>query len=497
MTVDKNKEKYLSWLFIFVIFVILIIISFYKIDSDFFHIYNSGRWIVEHKAVPYENYEFVLPGYKTVVQQWLYSIGLYYAAQFGYIGVALFTFVQAVLLSVMFYIFAGTLNHNKASCFIAVILSLLVISQYINCRPQMITVMLLLASMTAIEKYRAGKNKAWLYLLPVFTLLEANLHVTCVMFHLVIILPYAVPFMIKKYNINIRRTDLIIPCLLSAGAMFINPYGVKGVLCVFSTAGDLKKYVAEMGSPDMLSRHGIFLALTLTLLFLLYKKNRLNSVIIWFAVGFGCLYILSFRNCVFMSIVVCYAAAVLLDITGKSVLGFFDKVKIGTGKMTFLTLYLICHVGYMFIFVFYSDLLAHNNDFSHDVVINKAGNVPDLVQYIKDNENVDTVKAFTMFNIGSYFVYEGIDHIYMQAKSEPYNAYVNEKEDIMKEYLHMISTADDNEIGQFLDKYDFDYMCFDVNDSLMLYTHLCLSDEYEEITVDTEKQDDYVLFRKK
>ena len=480
MSKNEKNEKYLHILFGFTLFIILLFLSLNKIEGDFYHIFNSGKWIVEHKVLPYENYEFVLPGYKTVIQQWLYSVMLYGSAQFGYAGVALFTLIQAAILLSMFYKLARTLGCNKTSGFIAASLSLWVFLEYINCRPQMITVILLLAGIMTIERYRISGNSKLLYLLPLFTLIEANVHVTCALFHLVIILPYAVPFVIKKYNIDIRRTDLIIPSLLSVGTMFINPYGVKGVLCVFFTADELASSVTELRSPELMSVYGTYMALSIILLFFLYRKNKLNSVVIWFVLGFGFLQVVSARNSIFLSIAVCYEAALLFDVSGIKILDFFDKIRFSLDKLMFIVMYTMYAMAGCFVVFLHVDSFVHNNDLEYNITDIYLEGLGDCIDHLKENSDTENIKVFTEFNMGARFVYNDIDHIYMQTKSEPYCEYVNEKENLMTEYIDIVTSHSDEYVDAFLDKYDFDYLCVTKRSSF-LYCYLVRSAEYKQV----------------
>ena len=143
MAETKKYGKYAFILVILATVTFLLFRSFDMPDGDFFHIYNSGRWIVQHNAIPYENYEFVEPGYGTVIQQWLYSICLYGAAQFGYIGVSLFTFIQACLLAFLFYKLSRCIGAGRFAGSVSMLLSVFTFTHYINCRPQIITVILL------------------------------------------------------------------------------------------------------------------------------------------------------------------------------------------------------------------------------------------------------------------------------------------------------------------------------------------------------------------
>ena len=495
---EKKAECYIVILLLLGLFSFLFYTSFgHDIDSDFYHIVNSGRWIVEHKAVPYENYEFVKEGYHTVIQQWLYSVMLYQVSKFGMIGVNLFVLIQSLILAFCFYRLSRILGNNITTSIFCVFGSLFIF-HYINCRPQMITVILLVTSINIIERYRLNNKKILLYILPLLTILEANVHVSCALFHAIVIMPYMVPIFIKKfkkYNVAIKHEDFIIPFLLCILATFVNPYKVDGSLSGILTVRDLGSYVSELQSPALKSVLGISFLITILLLVLLERRNKLNSIVLYFVLGFGLLQMLSNRNCIFLSIAICYELSLLLNFKKDL---FFEKFNLYNYKITnyiFCVIYCIIALIYVDVFQTWNTLFESNNidDFIRDSM--KAVEVCD---YLIENSDIDSVKVYTTFNRGAYFVYRGINHIYMQAKSEPYCLYMNKREQLMSEYLSVVAETDELEIQRFLDKYEFDYICVGSTDALALYYYLRYSDDYELVlTVDkTEDSSKYFLFRK-
>ena len=95
------------------------------------------------------------------------------------------------------------------------------------------------------------------------------------------------------------------------------------------------------------------------------------------------------------------------------------------------------------------------------------------------------------FNNGSYFLWRGIGHVYIEPKTEPYLRSINGKFDVVSEYAYLLSFATFDEIDAIVKKYDFDYICASMN-MPALQTYLQQTNEYQKVLESESTYDGYV-----
>ena len=68
--IKENKCVFAFFVFVNISVVLNVLL---RTETDFYHMAVSGKWIVEHRSIQYQNDQFILDGYDTVIQQWLYN----------------------------------------------------------------------------------------------------------------------------------------------------------------------------------------------------------------------------------------------------------------------------------------------------------------------------------------------------------------------------------------------------------------------------------------
>lgn len=502
----KVKENIVFLCFIFLAFLGLFHHIFFELDTDFYHILNSGKWIWENKTFMHENVTFVGEGYQTVVQQWLYSVCMYaFYLLGGVTGVKVFAAIQLVVLIFVMNKYLKLQNVRFKNSLLAIAASLLVTQVYIQVRPQMISLILIYLQLYILEKFRQTRKTGILYLLPVLTLLEANLHCTFWIFHYVFILPYVVPFnrlskaLFKKetfvQDTTIKIKPLILPMLLMAGSVFINPYGAKGVTCLLYQGSLSLIEVGELQPLHILSEYFLYLVLGIIATVILIIKKKITSSTLYTVIGTSLIYIISRRNIIFYSIGILF---ILKDVfnclnTDK----FYTFVNKLAGKEKAVVA--IC----MAIILSFSTVGVAGKFVDKGDLPNDSEFTPVYaIKYLEENEDeLSELRIFTTFNAGSYFLYKGVGRVYVEAKTEGFAEGVNGKKDIFAEYAYIKDYANAEGIKEFLQEYNFDYL-YITCDFTGLQTYLDLSDDYEcvvegkEITIAKEDTPLYRLYKK-
>ena len=500
MTKTKNFIKD-NPLYLFIVGILLFYFSteiWLHLDNDFYHIWVSGKQTVENRGVLYENPTFILDGYKTINQQWLYSVILYLChSALGLTGVQLFVSVQFAVLCFIVYKFLMLYKVDKRTAILIVAVSMFMM-RYLNCRPQIISIILIYAQLYVLEKHRQTGKTAILYLLPLFTLAQINVHSTFWIFHFVFILPYIVPFnkiikaifkkntLIEDSTINIK--PLIIPMLLMAASLFINPYGIDAVLCLF-LASDLSYLdVGEMYPFALLSVYAVDVALGAVAAVFLYKKSKLTSTTLYTFIGTGLLYAMAVRNVIFFSIAVTFLLAELVK--GADLDRFYSFIQCNGDEaekrnVRRKMIALLCCELLVCAFFFTTGILTTRKEV--DAGIDEVRTPVQAIDYLQANEeNLADLKLFADVCSGSYFLYNGVGRVYMETKTEPSIGAINGKKDIINEFVFVQKYATQSDIEAILAEYDFDYLYirYDLN-ALQLY--LEMSEDYEcVVTGDTQ-----------
>lgn len=471
MTKIKNaiKDNPIFLLIAAVLFSVFIAIIWGNLDNDFYHIVFSGKWIAENNAIQYENTAFVEEGYKTLVQQWLYSLLLHLChSSLGIVGVQLFVTLQFLIQSVVMYKLLVLFNVDKRTSVLIVAVSMLVMG-YINCRPQMISLILLYGQLYILEKYRKTGKKAILYLLPLLTLIHINVHCTFWVFHYVFILPYVVPLnrivkavfkketAIEDTTINIK--PLIIPIILMAASLFVNPYGIDAILCLFYTSNLSILGIKELNSIEFLSEHSAYIILSIIVCVVLYFKKRLTSTTAYITAGTSILLALAIRNVIFFSIAVAYVLKdAFKDFDTDKLYGYIQSGKFCNKLTNALSKGAVACLSVVLLFVALPSgvaALSIGKVKQYDNCLTPVG----AVEYIKENEtNLSNIRMFTCINSGSYFLYNGIGKVYIEPKSEPYIEKVNGVKDIIYEYASSAVNGGAEQVNALIDEYDFDYL---------------------------------------
>lgn len=400
-------------------------------DSDFYGLYVSGRYIAQNGMMR-ENVFFVSEGYGTVIQQWLYCIIIYFIhLLFENAGLFVFVVIQeAFLWCLMSYY----LKLKKCTAETGLIIPGLIIlfANYMNLRPELLTLILIMLQINSLEKYKQSGKKAYLYLTPLLTVLHINLHGSYWIYHVVVMAAYLLPGVNRQ-----RLKDSVIPLLLSFASVFINPYSIDNVL-IFTKQSNIGLLgISELQPLKLTSPSMFFLVIAIYLLISSIKEKKAESLILA-ALIISVLVAKGEKNTFIL-------AVVYVIIAGERE-STYHKVYAKPYSM-FLE-FVIVTAGLLYTILLFT--VPQKESISEPLY---------AAEYIRDNEaSPEDVRIFNDFNSGSYFLYKGIGHVYIEPRTEPYSLSVNGKKDIISEYAYITRCNDKKELDEFFAEYDFDYV---------------------------------------
>ena len=413
-----NKNKYLI-LFLCCSSILYIVCLLSSQDNDMFFEIVSGRDLLAGNFSTASH----LNNFPMLVQQWLYSVVLAIFDKLGYIGHILCVFIQNIILLILSYIFIKMKTNNKNKAIIGSIFALLYCYEYIiNIRPQIITVILLVAELILIEKYKEKSNIKYLIGIIPILILAANFHQAVFMYHLLILLPYII--ILKKPYVDFK---LLLACPIFLLCSLCTPYGLNGSLYIVKTflsnSYDILP-IQELLNVDIKTFYGIKLLLaTIITVVLLYKKKcSLNTGIIIFGI-----FILSLINARHISILYIGILFIICDI----------NISNETVKKYF-------YVSISIIWLFFS---LFNIQYIQDISIKN-----DIIDSIQD-KNAPVYNAY--MDIGGYLEYYGCTKIHVDSRAEAFSENISGIPNILENY-YMINTGKDYNTNKLF-IYDTDY----------------------------------------
>ena len=474
---SKTKKRSMVWMLLLLFFLswtLFFCMQSYP-DNDFYNMASAGRWVVEH-GIMRTNPFFVEKGWPTVLQQWPYAAALYQIyAWFGIIGLNVFVWIQGVIMASLGYAYMRIRGVTPLTALCCAPLFCLFMAGYINCRPEMLSNSLILIQLISLEKYAAEKELRFLLPIPLVFWIEANVHTTFWVFHVLFLLPYCFRFRkLQNRSIGWKAGLGILAC--SVPLVFLNVYGARAALLLFHSGSVRKIQIGELLPIDGLSVHMLYFLFGVCLYFYLYRKKLLNNVTVPLFFVLSVLYLAAQRCMIQFSLVLLimmadaavYRRSKEDEIWAKGKESFQKKKRFYVLSSAFL-------IGTALLLTVSTSSGKQGLDPKDDELTPVQA-----AEYLLEHEDPKTVKLFTNFNNGGYMTWHGFENIYIEPKTEPYLQFVNGKKDVILEYSSLKKKISAEEIEKILAPYDFDYFIVDqFHPTLMLY--MDMSEEYEEI----------------
>jgi len=271
-------------------------------DPDYFWHLRTGEIIVENLSVPTADpFSFTKEGAHWVAHEWLSEVVIYGAVSAGGYGLALVLFASVALGALLLtYRTSLTLGASRNAAMLFFLWAGVMTFRYWTVRPQVFTWLLFAAFIAICLEHKSGRaNRLWL--LPVITVVWANLHLG-VMFGLAVVGVYALSQTLERYiwkqQLDLKPIYLtLVACVV---AMLFNPNPLELLLypLQYIEPGNTNvELIAEWQSPDF---HDVaFLPFALALLSLVAMGvfgRRRDLFLPLLVLVFGFLTLQSVRN---------------------------------------------------------------------------------------------------------------------------------------------------------------------------------------------------------
>ena len=436
----KIKFKYII---LFLIPILFFIQYNLRIDNDFWFTIKEGEYVINNgfpNVVPftiYDNLNFIYQSYGAgVIFSFIYKL-------LGTYGILFFVMFILIIMTYFYYRLCMKVSNNNEniSILVTVITMSLLAINYITTRPQIFTYLNLIIVLYIMELYSNTNNRKYLYILPIISLIQSNIH--CMFFFMLIIFMLSYIFNnSKEYEIK----PILVTMLFMILTGLINPYGINNLLYVFNSYGQniLEKTIKELQPLSFSSLFGKIHIFIILIIYILYFKSRKKIPIRYLLLLFGTTY-LAFDTLrgVSLFIIGSFFPLVYLykDIPNIDISKYIPKI------IKVLITIILFIISLIIIFIprnYYPD-------------------AKEPIDYLVNNYIISDIKLYTSFSDGSYAVYKGIK-CSMDPRAEVFLKKNNHKFDIYKEYYDLqMGIIDYNE---YLKKYNFTHLLINKKDYL-------------------------------
>ncbi len=436
----KIKFKYII---LFLIPILFFIQYNLRIDNDFWFTIKEGEYVINNgfpNVVPftiYDNLNFIYQSYGAgVIFSFIYKL-------LGTYGILFFVIFILIIMTYFYYRLCMKVSNNNEniSILVTVITMSLLAINYITTRPQIFTYLNLIIVLYIMELYSNTNNRKYLYILPIISLIQSNIH--CMFFFMLIIFMLSYIFNnSKEYEIK----PILVTMLFMILTGLINPYGINNLLYVFNSYGQniLEKTIKELQPLSFSSLFGKIHIFIILIIYILYFKSRKKIPIRYLLLLFGTTY-LAFDTLrgVSLFIIGSFFPLVYLykDIPNIDISKYIPKI------IKVLITIILFIISLIIIFIprnYYPD-------------------AKEPIDYLVNNYIISDIKLYTSFSDGSYAVYKGIK-CSMDPRAEVFLKKNNHKFDIYKEYYDLqMGIIDYNE---YIKKYNFTHLLINKKDYL-------------------------------
>lgn len=485
--IKKYNPSYKICLLYF--FIPIYLCSMISIDKemDIWFLLNHGKYVIEHGFPTIEPFS-MHQGFSFVMQQWLSAVIFYLSyTVLGKYGLLLVVNIVNLLILLFTYKLCVLLtdNRKRLSIVLTCITDILLLTSFIIPRPQIFTYLLLIITLYIMEKFIRCKDTKLLYLLPLISLLQINLHASMWFMIFLFMLPYVVRLFINKLSDkgdnSLFKVIIIMIIMFLVG--FINPYTTKNMFYVFTSYGNMyiNRTVVEMFPPIKLLDNKVqntytsihyLTVLSIISIYILNRKAKLNLTHMLLLLGVLILATTSIRNFPLLVIGT-------VPFLGYNLKFLFPKKKEFKHSIKdFLDRRYILAVIILATFLI-GALVIKEVPFTNKL---KPG-----IDYLEKNYDLEKIVLYANYEDGSYAEYRGLKP-YIDSRAEVFLESNNHKENIMKEFYFLQNGVLDYD--KFISKYNFTHMIISKED--FLYYKVSNDKRYKIIY----KGKDYKIYEK-
>jgi hypothetical protein len=207
-------------------------------DPDLWYHLKIGEIIWNTHSIPrVDHFSFTAYGHPWVAQEWLSQVTLYGVYQFGgYTGLMMWLCAVSSLLIIGAYLLCTLYSKNAKVAFLGGLITWLFSTIGLSIRPHLLGYTLLICELLVLHLGRS-RNTRWFWALPLLFALWINMHGSFFFGLVVLAILLFCSFLDIQWGLIVsrpwersQRNTLMVATLLSVGALFLNPIGLRLVV---------------------------------------------------------------------------------------------------------------------------------------------------------------------------------------------------------------------------------------------------------------------------
>lgn len=363
-------------------------------------------------------------------------------------------------------------NQMLSLAFTALIL--LIAIPFLEFRPQVVTILILLIEMLILEHVARENRRNLLFFLPILSWIEMQFHSTIWPSFFLVLFPYIIDFRLEDHRLILdgRRTVALCGTALAcAGTLFLNPYGAWSVFYIFRSYGDayMKASIGELFNTTFFY-NGVWEIWFVLIILAFAVGNREKMPLRYYLLCFG-FYVFawtSVRNQIFFdfigSVVLCYM------LRGKHINLRWNLLPVIPAVAVSMAL-----------------LYSINGTGNHNPQEESWETYVEALDRLASEYGVHGENIFCDNDAGCYAEYLGY-HPYIDSRAEVFLKKVNGVEDSWHEYVRL--QRGNIYYKDFLEDKDFSYLLVKPQTEHAFYDGLVHDDAYQILF----EEGDYVIF---
>lgn len=444
-----------------VIIIIMICAAFTvkSFQNDTFYTVKVGEAILEHGIDMKDHFSWHELAY--TYPHWLFDIIIYKIHDIGGLKALYITNILTfIVIGVSFYFI--NLKRNK-SYFLSLLFSILaaiMLARFVTMRAQLITYLLFLIEIFFIEQLLDKGKKRYIIGLFIINILVANLHAAVWPFYFILMLPYLFEYVVASINDKIKNKPqlgvftekleieknkyiktLFIVFIISLVLGILTPIkDVPYTYFIKIMQGDTMEYIEEH-KPLMLVQNLFVVGyLAIMLIPLIFTKVKIRLSDLAMMGGLLLMSFISIRHIAFLGIIgmfyLCRLICNLGRIKGNKSLDF---------ELPWYGMFIVT------VTIIGTTIFVYNVNFKEEFIDENVYPVQ-MVDYMKENLDMENVRLYNEYDFGSYLIYHDIP-VFIDSRSDLYTKPFNKKTDIFNECMKITENY-----GRIFQKYEITHI---------------------------------------
>lgn len=454
-----KKKKTLIIASVIMIIMLCAAFTVKTFQNDTFYTVKVGEAILEHGIDMKDHFSWHELSY--TYPHWLFDIIIYKIHEIGGLNTLYITNILVfMVIGISFYFINLKRNKSYFLSLLFSILAVIMLARFITMRAQLLTYLLFLLEIFFIEQFLDKGKKGYIAGLFIICILVANLHGAVWPFYFILMLPYLFEYVVAVINDKIKNKPqlgvfvsrielpknkhiktLFLVFVISLVLGLLTPIGdVPYTYFIKIMQGTTMEYIEEHKALVLVQNLFVVGYIAIMLIPLIFTKVKIRLSDLAMMGGLLLMSFLSIRHIAFLGIIgmfyLCRLICNIGKINGKKALDF---------ELPFYGIFIVT------VTIIGTSIFVYNVNFKADFIDENTYPVA-MVEYMKENLDMENVRLYNEYDFGSYLIYEDIP-VFIDSRSDLYTEPFNHKTDIFEECMNITENY-----GRIFKKYDITHI---------------------------------------